>query len=194
MPDINDMGIENVKRGICGFTSTLYALYDNQPQLRNRLGGALGGQHRSTRLMAEIKTFLQMMKADGNQAVLNDITELTRTFAGYGGWSVHSYIATINELKDHDFSIAMPPGATVEYMRVAWDMKPILTNKVVPGAAILGLTKKTGAPQNRWNNLAHYVYQSASGRIYSWGEQFDDLQKLNITKQKDYLVVYRIMV
>jgi hypothetical protein len=106
MPDIDDMGIENSSQGICGFTSTLYAVYDNRPQLRQGLGNALGGQDRKTRMMAEIKTFLQMMKAESNSAVLNQITELTRTFPRYQAWTVDSYIvADVNSRKGKDYSV-----------------------------------------------------------------------------------------
>jgi hypothetical protein len=193
MPNIDDMGIENSSQGICGFTSTLYAVYDNRPQLRQRLGNALGGPDRKTRMMAEIKTFLQMMKAEGNNTVLNEITELTRTFPGYDAWSVDSYIERINSLNVGNYSIAMPPEATMQYMRTAWDMRPVLRDDEVPGDVILGLAR-TGGPVNRWSNLAHYVYRSANGTVYSWGEQFNSLADVNSRKGKDYSVVYRIMV
>jgi hypothetical protein len=165
----------------------------NRPQLRNQLEGALDVANRSTRMMAEIKTFLVMMKAEGNDTVLGAIAELTKTFPGYEAWSVDAYIAEINKLVVGNFSIAMPPEAVIEYMRSAWDLRPVLTDKVLPGDAILGLTC-TGGPVNRWRNLAHYVYQSASGRIYSWGQQFDNLAAVNTSQGKDYSVVYRIMV
>ncbi|ESS72727.1 hypothetical protein MGMO_49c00120 [Methyloglobulus morosus KoM1] len=205
MPGIDDMGVENDTQGICGFTSTLYAVYMNQPQLRQKLGDALGNDEtvRSLRMMAEIKTFLQMMKADGNNAVLDEITELTSSFDGYDTWTVDSYIDKINQLgvdnKEtdeiiiDDFSIAMPPDSTMEYMRTAWGLKPFLTDDVLPGDVILGLTR-TGAPINRWKNLAHYVYQSADGTIYSWGGQFTDLDDVNTKRNRDYSVIYRIMV
>ena len=205
MPGIDDMGVENATQGICGFTSTLYAVYMNHPQLRQKLGDALGNDEtvRSLRMMAEIKTFLQMMKADGNNAVLDEITELTSSFDGYDTWTVDSYIDKINQLgvdnKETDeivigdFSIAMPPDSTVEYMRTAWGLKPFLTDDVLPGDVILGLTR-TGGPTNRWKNLAHYVYQSADGTIYSWGEQFTDLDDVNTKRDRDYSVIYRIMV
>lgn len=193
MSRVDAMGIENATQGICGFTSTLYAVYMNRPQLQNRLDGALDSATRSTRLMAEIKTFLQMMKANGNDAILSQITELTKTFPGFGGWTVDSCIAAINTLVVGNYSIAMPPEATMEYMRSAWEMRPVMTDNVLPGDVILGLTR-TGGPVNRWKNLAHYVYQSAAGRIYSWGEQFDNLADVNTKKGKDYSVIYRIMV
>ena len=193
MPDIDRMGKENTKQGICGFTSTLYAVYMNQPQLQGQLSGALGAQTRSTRLMAEIKTFLQMMKADGKNNILSQIAELTRTFPGYDAWSVDSYIKEINTLKVGNYSIAMPPEATMEYMRTAWDLHPVLKDNCTSGNVILGLTR-TGAPQNKWKNLAHYVNMSRAGRIYSWGEQFDSLADMNTKKRKDYSVIYCITV
>lgn len=193
MSQIDLMGMENAQHGICGFTSTLYALYMDRPNLQQQLEGALGPATRRTRMMAEIKTFLQMMKAGGKGSVLRDITELTRTFPGFGGWTVDSYIEEINKIGPGGYSIAMPPESTMEYMRTAWDMRPVLTDQVLPGDVILGLAR-TGGPVNRWKNLAHYVYQSADGRIYSWGEQFTDLADVNTKKQKDYSVVYRIMV
>jgi hypothetical protein len=193
MAGIDNMGIENETQGICGFTSTLYAVYTNRPELQDRLKGALDMATRSTRLMAEIKTFLQMMKAAGNNDILDQITELTQTFPGYEKWSVDAYIEEINKLKVGNFSIAMPPEATMQYMRTAWGLQPVLTDQVLAGDVILGLTR-TGAPTNRWKNLAHYVYQSAGGRIYSWGEQFANLAEVNTKRSRDYSVIYRIMV
>jgi uncharacterized protein (DUF2147 family) len=193
MPDIDLMGIENDTQGICGFTSTLYAVHMNHPGLRAKLEGALlDATTRSTRLMAEIKTFLQMMRAAGKSDILKQITDLTRTFDGYGTWSVESYIANINNQTSSNYSIAMPPEATMEYMRTAWNLRPVLTDSVQPGDAILGLTRP-GGPLNRWKNLAHYVYQAADGKIYSWGRQFTNLADLN-AKGNSYSVVYRIMV
>jgi hypothetical protein len=144
-------------------------------------------------MMAEIKTFLQMMKAEGTDAVLSEITELTRTFPGYEGWTVNSYIERINSLNLGNYSIAMPPEATMQYMRTAWDLRPVSRDDDAPGDVILGVTR-TGGPVNRWGNLAHYVYRSANGTVYSWGEQFASLDDLNATKGKDYTVVCRIMV
>ena len=193
MPGIDDMGIENATQGICGFTSTLYAVHMNRPRLRARLEGALQTGTRSTRLMAEIKTFLVMMKADGKQGILDQITELTRSFPGYGAWTVEAYIEGINN-QNPAYSIAMPPEATMEYMRTCWEMKPYLTTRSdLPGDVILGLSR-TGGPRNRWNNLAHYVYQAADSRIYSWGEQFTSLVDVNRRKGRNYSIEYRIMV
>jgi len=189
MPAIDKMGVENSTQGICGFTSTMYALYENHPQLRGRLSSALQTAARTMRLRAEIKTFLVMMKADNKQDILDAITNFTRGFAGYEGWSVDGYIAKINSVVDginvanRDYSIAMPPIALMEYMRTMWDLRPAF----VPGTTdragvILGLTNdRAPAPEANQVNpsrLKHYVYQGANGRIYSWGQQFDDMAAL----------------
>ncbi len=194
MPGIDAMGVENDEYGICGFTSTLYAVYSRRPNLQNRLDTAMGDTTRRTRMMAEIKTFLQMMRANGKFFLLRDIAELTRSFPGYEHWSVNYYIKRINrQIPDDDYSIAMPPEATMEYMRTAWDMRPALVDTDRPGDVILGLTR-SGAPANRWKNLAHYVFRDAAGTIYSWGDQFTDLDDVNARRDKDYSVIYRIMV
>jgi hypothetical protein len=196
---IDAMGIENATQGICGFTSTLYAVYSNRPELKGYLDKALAPADRSTRLMAEIKSFLVMMQAEGKHKVLSDIEALTRSFEGYGAWTLKDYIADINKMGVPGskplaaFSIAMPPESTMEYMRTAWGMRPSLVDKLVSGDAIVGLTR-TGGPRNAWKNLAHYVYQGANGTIYSWGEQFKSLEAVNKAKGRDYSVIYTIKV
>lgn len=194
MAGIDAMGIENDTHGICGFTSTLYALYHRRPSLQNRLDQAMDDATRATRMMAEIKTFLRIMQAEGNQRILKAITELTRTFPKYERWTVERYIRGISrQTIANNYSIAMPPEATMEYMRTAWDMRPVLSDTDQPGDVILGLTR-TGAPRNRWKNLAHYVFQAAGGTIYSWGDQFSDIAEMNARRKRDYSVIYRIMV
>jgi hypothetical protein len=198
MSGMQDMGTANEKHGICGITSTLYAVYQNMPSLQDRLGSALSGADRDTRLMGEIKTFLRMMKADGKNSILTDITELTQTFPNYEGWSVELYIKQIDDaLSTGSLSMAMPPDAVVEYIRTMWGMKAKIEMPVwyrgVSGPVILGLTR-TGAPRNRWNNLAHYVYKDSKGIIHSWGKTFKDMATLNKVKNKDYKVIYHILV
>lgn len=196
---IDAMGIENDTQGICGFTSTLYAVYSNRPELKGYLDKALAPKDRALRMMAEIKTFLVMMEAEGKDKIRTDIEALTRSFAGYGSWTLESYIESINAMgvpgsqPVANYSIAMPPEGTMEYMRTAWGMRPSLVQNLVSGDAILGLTR-TGGPRNAWKNLAHYVYQGANGVIYSWGEQFKDLAAVNKAKSKDYSVIYTIKV
>lgn len=180
---IDYMGLENSTQGICGFTSMMYALYENHPTLRARLTGALKGADRTTRLRAEIKAFLMTMKADDKQEILDAISNFTRGFPGYEGWTVDSYIARINSTvggideSNKDYSIAMPPIALMEYMRVMWDMIP----SFVPGdggqsRVILGVTSdlKPHPESNLVNpkQLKHYVYRGAKGKIYSWGRRF----------------------
>lgn len=195
MPGIDDMGVANADHGICGFTSTLYMVHKHRPGLHAYLDRALGDQEgmRDTRLQAEIKTFLRMMQAKGAGRLLKEIQELTSSFPGYKQWRIESYIDRINKRQaDADYSIAMPPRAVAEYVRTMWQMRAYIEDRDVPGDAILGLTR-TGMA-NRWKNLAHYVFRDRNGRLYSWGEQFDDLAAVNAAKGRDYSVVHRIML
>lgn len=206
MTNISFMGLENKKQGICGFTSTLYAVYTKKPELQKNLERALSEETRSTRLLAEIKTFLQTLKANKNpesEKVLQDITELTRSFPNFGLWTVDSYIGSIDVLgkgatpdkevavQEKIYSIAMPPDAMIKYIS-SWGIKPKLTDSIPSGVdCILGLTRPE-APSNKWKNLAHYVYQDGNGKIYSWGKQFQSLTDLNNQETKDYSIIYRI--
>ncbi len=203
MPDIDHMGTENATQGICGFTSTMYALYEKIPALQNHLIQALGNANRTFRLRAEIKTFLKMMQANNRLDILNAITNFTRGFPNYNGWSVDSYIAQINsvisEINDSNriYSIAMPPVALMEYMHTMWEMSPVF----VPGSTnqnnvILGLTDSsdTTPEPNKINpvRLKHYVYQGGNGKIYSWGKQFQNLKSLSNYANTCYSPIFYI--
>lgn len=139
-----------------------------------------------------------MMKANGRSDILKSITDLTKSFPGYGGWSIDSYIEDINNMKGN-YSIAMPPEATMAYMETAWSLKPVLEPNIAaipnfsPNGYIEGLTRPNG-PVNRWDNLAHYVYRDSNGRYYSWGKQFISLEDLNRSQGKNYSIVCRIKV
>jgi len=199
MPDVHDLGAVNIKHGICGFTSTLYALDELRPKTKQLIADA--AKDARTRLMAEIKTFLVIMKAQGKQEILNEIVELTQSFNGYENWTIEAYINKINSAArpsgvstpNINFSIAMPPKSLMEYLHTVWEFNPVLDNPLAihAGSAILGLTR-TGGPKNRFKNLAHYVYQTKSGKLMSWGEEFKDLATLNNAKGRNYSVVYRI--
>lgn len=195
MPGIDDMGVANVNHGICGFTSTLYMVHKHRPGTQASLDRALGDKEgmRDSRMQAEIKVFLRMMQAKGASRLLKEIQELTSSFPGYEHWRIESYIDRIsNRQADADYSIAMPPRAVAEYVRTMWQIRAFIEDRDVPGDAILGLTR-TGMV-NRWGNLAHYVFRDRHGRLYSWGEQFDDLATVNSVKGRDYAVVHRIML
>lgn len=198
MPNAHEFGDENSRHGICGFTSTIYAVYENMPHMRHKIDTS--SPDAATRLMAEIKTFLVLMKAQGKQSILNDIRELTQSFGGvYATWTPDSYISKINatacavgvDAVITNYSIAIPPNALMEYMKEMWGFNPAIA--LSGHNAIVGLTR-TGAPHNRFGNLAHYVYEGPDGTLYSWGQEFSDLNDLNTKKHRDYSVVSRIKV
>jgi hypothetical protein len=195
MPGIDDMGMANKAHGVCGFTSTLYMVHKHRPGLHKRLDKALGDkkQMRNTRMQAEIKTFLRMMQANGEANMLNDIVELTRTFPNCGKWTIEGYIEDIDKGRDDTaYSIALPPEAVIAYARTMWNLRAYQKDDDVPGDAILGLTRS--GIVNRWSNLAHYVYRDGANRLYSWGEQFANLQLASEYKDVNYSVVSRIML
>lgn len=178
--DMNAMGVLNERWGVCGFTSCLYSLYENSPALRSDLTHS--AQQR-TRLVAEIKSFLKQLEADGNALALQEIENFTGSFDGFKGFTIDEYIRKINAVAARgqsivvgDFSIAMPPDAVVAYLRYIG-----LRNARIVAASdasakselVLGLRDPDGKLQMH-GGLAHYVYQKGT-TIYSWGKQFPDI-------------------
>jgi len=198
---MHTFGAVNINQGICGFTSTLYAVYANRPGLHTSLDKA--SAHARTRLMAEIKTFLVMLRALGKQSMLDEIQTLTRSFAGYEAWTPETFITQVNgvarpegvPVPDVDFSIAMPPGPLMEYLKICWDFNPVLETSLHEngGNIILGLTR-TGGPKNAFGNLAHYVYKTPAGKIQSWGQDFDSIAHVNKVKKRNYSIISRIKI
>lgn len=178
---INAMGTLNNRWGVCGFTSSLYALYENSPALRSELTGAA---KLSTRVIAEMKSFLRQLEADGNAKMLTEIADFTRTFEGYSGFTINDYIRRIDAVAAKgmswakgDFSIALPPDAVVAYLRYIGFRNP----RVLPAGSdlrgknelILGVNDPSGK-LTMYGGLGHYLYQKGS-TIYSWGRQFTDI-------------------
>src|SRR5215471_11784306 len=89
--EIDSIGVANNKYGVCGFTSSLYALYARRPDSDMAAGARI-----ETRIMAEIKTYLMMLKVDGRADLLSDIKNFTTTFPGYSGFTIDGYIQQIN--------------------------------------------------------------------------------------------------
>ena len=184
---INAMGTLNNRWGVCGFTSSLYALYESSPSLRAELTDSAKV---STRVIAEIKSFLRQLEADGDALMLAEIATFTGTFPGFGGFTIAEYIRKINAVAasgasyaQGDFSIAMPPEAVVAYLKyIGFRNARILA----PTASLVGKTELVlglADPDNKlvsYNGLAHYVYQKGA-KIYTWGRQFDSIQDAGFT-------------
>jgi hypothetical protein len=196
MGEIDSMGVSNKKYGVCGFTSSLYALYTRSPT-----SSLAAGAQVDTRIMAEIKTYLTMLKADGRADLLAEIKDFTNTFPGFGGFTIDGYIEQIKAAVKSgipNFSIAMTPSAVVDYLKRACEFKNAkevaLTDTSVE--LILGVRDAKGKSSPH-KGLIHWVYYF-NGTVFSWGEQFGggseatSVAAAGKSKKKDYQVVYKI--
>jgi len=192
--DINSMGKLNADQGICGFASSLYALYTHSPRKTELSEGA----EVETRMLAEIKTYLKLLQADNRVDLMSAIQTFTRSFGGaYANFDLDKYIEQINAVANGgsvgDFSIAMPPEAVVDYLRRACDFKSakLLTgNMPDPAELILGLCS---TKMKMYNRLAHYVYQ-LNGTVYSWGMQFGSVQQAAAAAHESWSVGHKIAI
>ena len=178
---IHTMGRLNAGWGICGFTSSLYALYNNRPSEQVRL--AKGGGT-PTMMLAEIKSFLKILQAEERNDMLAAITTFTRSFGGvFAGFTIDDYIARINDVvntgadvTESRFGIAMPPECVVEYLKQIGGFNG---SRIAPlsdksSELILGVYD-TNAAVGLHKGLKHYLYQ-LNGRIHSWGQEFDSVE------------------
>jgi len=176
MPDINNMGKVNHDYGVCGFTSSLYALYTHSPGNQDYLSKA---GDKKLRVAAEIKTYLQILKSE-DSSLLAETAAFTRSFQGsYSGFTIAEYIRKINSMTSSaataesvDISIALPPDAVVKYLRDICNLRSakIVDASASPHEAVVGV-KNGDAKFKLYDGLCHYVYKRGS-TIYSWGKQF----------------------
>jgi hypothetical protein len=178
MTDFDKMGVLNSGWGICGFTSSLYALYTHNPGMQAKLAQ---GAPEPTRMLAEIKTFLRMLQADGQQQLLDDITAFTQSFGGvHAHFTITRYIERINKTvtkgadpDNEKFGIGLPPHVVVEYLKRVCDFRNARVEDMTFAAheLILGVADRTDKKMTMYDGLAHYLYQRGN-KIYSWGKQF----------------------
>ncbi|MBX9699241.1 MAG: hypothetical protein K2X74_07375 [Acetobacteraceae bacterium] len=192
--DFDLMGQINNNWGVCGFTSCFYAMYQMNPAQR----GLLLGAGIATKVLAEIKTYLVMLQADGRQDMLRKIEQFTQSFGKVGKcdfakWTVDGYIAHINtavgksddEIRgDCSHSIGMPPEAVVDYLKRVWgrdsDLQSVTAGSGGTADAIIGVTKGL---MPLYDGLCHWMYRKG-GKIYSWGNEYGSVAAAN----KDYRV------
>jgi hypothetical protein len=200
------LGYTNKTWGICGFTSTLSAMYDLNQGVRGQVINGSSGY----RMLAEIKIYLEMLKAAGSP-LLADIRSFTRSFGPpYDTFEVDEYIARIDNAAGEDlsrsqilaeprFSIGMPPAAVADYIQRQWGWKATVTAYAImdgAGDGIVGVTKGWFGSGDRksllplpYYGLCHYLYRS-NGAVYSWGIKFDSVREANA----EYRVCYVISV
>jgi hypothetical protein len=190
---MRSMGKTNAGWGVCGFTSSLYAMYHLNPTARPRLINA----PRPFTVLAEIKTYLEMLYAEGNTDLLDEIERFTRSFGVVDGtdfrvFTPRSYILYVNSavdkyidkmsdavdeaiFNDGKFSIALPPQAVVDYLKRIWRYNA--KAEIIDGAGdgIVGVRDSSKDNKDKiYNGLVHYVYRKDQ-RIYSWGNSFGSL-------------------
>lgn len=196
----DDMGVLNAGWGICGFTSSLYALYTHSRGQRSRL--ARGGRTTSN-MLAEIKSYLRVLQADGRYDILDSIKTFTRSFGGrFATFTIERYITRINnivtlsdqeiiDLKDDEiFGIAMPPAAVVDYLKRICDFQGARLVTSDKSEMVIGVC---GTALPMYNGLEHYVYY-LNGTVYSWGLQFGSVREAAASQRTTWTVGYRIAI
>lgn len=178
------MGKTNAHWGVCGFTSSLYAIWQLNPGIRPRLANA----PQPFTVIAEIKTYFMILLAKGETQKIKDIEDFSQSFGGdFSDWTVDAYCKRVNGAvsktetditKDLLFSVGMPPKLVQDYLERIWGRTSTLT-EIPPGNdngrdGIVGMivppgTKLNGAEiKTTYNGLVHYLYRH-SNRYYSWG-------------------------
>jgi len=178
-----DLGIMNEGWGVCGFTSTFYAMHHVNPASRAWL---INASHAYS-VLYEIRDYLMMVK---NTQLETDIQEFTRSFGPpHDTFTFDSYIRRIDKASaklkesedikdDEQYGIGMPPHAVVDYIARVWKWKASVKDFTNPGMitdAIVGVTMdwSGGKP---YHGLCHYLYRGKH-KYYSWGEEFPSLNK-----------------
>lgn len=160
--------------GICGFTSALAGLYETDKTLKSRFDKALHGSDFRLRLLAEMKTYLNFLRAD-ESPLLKKIVDYTRTFDGYDKFTIEAFIEEINQAvtgkMPKDYGIALPPEVVVDYLKRMWERK---TPKVEDGDGasaknvMLGMFDKAKA---KGGTLQHWVFKVDDANTYNWGKK-----------------------
>jgi len=183
----------NIKWGICGFASSLAAMYSHG-NISGVVDDAVSKGHLNTRLLAEIKTYLNILKSENKIILLQEIRDFTRSFKGYGNFTIDNFILKINSVAvdpvrniTKDFSIAMPPNAVLDYLKRVGGF--VHAREISPTAkqnnVILGLS--SGKKSKPYKGLGHWVYKKTDNEIYNWGKQVALKDIL-----KDFKIVYQI--
>ncbi len=187
---LTKLGKLNASWGVCGFTSSLYGLWDVLDKTRR---SQMMGGTKAHRLLAEIKTYLVMLEADGKVQLKKDIETYSRAFADtdndFVNFSVQRYIQQVNAavgktekqiMADANYGIGMPPHAVVDYLQCMWERPKAAVKQVTdfygPEHGIIGV-KNTAKPlSTHYDGLEHWMYR-LNQKIYSWGEEFDSVQE-----------------
>lgn len=190
--ELEQVGSANSYWGVCGFTSAFTALY----QLNSGRKSLLHGGGVTTKVLAEIKTYLMTLKAEGKLGLLQEIQTFTRAFpptekgTKFDTFTIDNYIERINEavgksdkelMREELHSIGMPPRAVVDYLARMWQTKASLSLFETGANGIIGV-KRDNRPM--YGGLCHYMYRYGN-KIYSWGKTYSSVKNA----RKDYTVI-----
>jgi hypothetical protein len=178
---VEEVSNPNNEWGICGFCSSLGAMYTRDPRMAARIDRAISLNQYRTRLLAEVKTFLVMLRAAGKVDLMDQIIRFNGRWYP-SGFDYLAYIARVNSIArgtfspDAQYTLALTPDALVYYLREVCEFAGA---RWVPGDTgadgILGLCQ--GGRRPLLERLDHWVYRH-NGIVYNWGAADPDLSKL----------------
>lgn len=183
---IERVGVANSYWGVCGFSSAFQAIYQLNPGKKALIHGASV----TTRVLAEIKTYLVTLKADGKFGLLQEIETFTRSFpktqngTDFSTFKIDDYIKLIDQavgksdtqLKDEELhSIGMPPRAVVDYLDRMWQKRATLSLFDTGTDGIIGVKRDT---RPMYGGLCHYMYR-LKNNIYTWGTKHKSVHDAN---------------
>ncbi len=209
---MESLGELNGGWGICGFTSTFYAMYQANPGSRGWLVNAT----QVYSVLYEISDYLKALQA-AQSSLLKDITNFTQSFGHpYDTFTVDNYIKSVDTASENTrqildfgfdaftqsheqalrddklFGIAMPPQAVADYIERMWKWKATITDfkaADLTSDAIVGVRNVTNTNMKLYNGLCHYLYRG-SGKYYSWGKSYSSLA----AAKASYEIVYAITI
>lgn len=210
------LGELNSGWGICGFTSTFYAMHHLNPGTRGWLVNAT----QVFSVLYEIVDYLRALQA-ANSPLIREIEVFTRSFGPtFANFTVADYIKLVEEAgesaryvlafgsdaaqsaretnlkKNALFSIGVPPQGVVDYIERMWKWKATLTEFKAANLtedAIVGVRDPNDPNMTMYHGLRHYLFR-AGGRYFSWGLEFDTLQDAANHVRRTYEICYAITV
>lgn len=212
MSDTAMLSMGNLNRGwgICGFTSTFYAMYKANPAAR----GALINASDVFSVLYEITDYLKLLQSAGSPLV-GEIERFTRSFGPpYDTFTVPGYIASVDKASttmsrlisldsvavanveasamSHNalFGIAMPPQAVADYIQRVWKWRATIIEYGAESSsddAVVGVRDVKDTTLKLYHGLCHYLYRS-NNVYYSWGNRYGSLTAAN----RNYKICYAI--
>jgi hypothetical protein len=198
------VGKTNAGWGVCGITTSMYAMYEMNPAARPWLINA----PRAFTVLSEIKGYLRLLQEFGGEKMIKDIETFTRTFgAKFAKFTVNWYIDYINRAgdkymsqttgaedskiyEDELFSIGLHPEAVADYLKRRCGYASVIATTDPGSDAFIGVQDvKDDNSSKLYNGLCHWVYRKG-GKIYSWGKSFNSLAEADA----NFLGVYFVTV